>query len=97
MWVRKPTRRPARILTQKKTLSRADIPTSRSGFQKGEESTEGDTYDQLPPRVEFDNYKASYFMCDERCRDLGDCNHVARTFAEPTEHGQCRHHRVAFQ
>jgi hypothetical protein len=76
-----------------KTRSPADFPTSRAGSPKWE----GDTSYQLPPRVEFDNYKASYFMCDERCRDLGDCNHVARTFAEPTEHGQCRHHRVAFQ
>jgi hypothetical protein len=48
-------------------------------------------------RVEFNNYKASYLRGDERCRDLGNRNHVARTFAEPTEHGQCRHHRVAFQ
>jgi hypothetical protein len=73
--------------------SHADIPTSEAGLPKWE----GDTCDQLPPRVEFDNYKASYFLCDERCRDLGNRNHVARTFAEPTEYGQCRHHRVAFQ
>jgi hypothetical protein len=78
-------------------LSRADIPTSARDFPKAQQNPEGDTSYQFPPRVEFDNYKASYFMCDERCRDLGNRNHVARTFAEPTEHGQCRHHRVAFQ
>ena len=35
--------------------------------------------------------------CDERCRNFGNCDHVARTFAEQAKHGQCRHHRVAFQ
>lgn len=38
--------------------SRTDIPMSaRTGRTR-----EGDTYDQLGPRLEFDNYKASYFM-----------------------------------
>src|SRR5580693_831749 len=35
--------------------------------------------------------------CDECGRDLGYCNHGARTFAQPTQHGQCRHHSLAFQ
>ena len=48
-------------------------------------------------RVVLNNYKASYLRCDERCRDLGNRDHVARTFAEPAQHGQCRHHRMAFQ
>jgi hypothetical protein len=48
-------------------------------------------------RVEFNNYKASYLRCDERCRDLGNRYHVASTFAEPTQYGQCRHHCVAIQ
>jgi hypothetical protein len=65
--------------------------------KRGTQAADGDTYYQLPPRVEFDNYKASYFMCDERSRDVWNRNHVARAFAEPTEHGQCWHHRVAFQ
>lgn len=81
----------------KKTRSPADIPTSGARLQNRDGNPERDTYYQLPPRVEFDNYKASYFMGDERCRDVWNRNHVARTFAEPTEHGQCRHHRVAFQ
>ena len=48
-------------------------------------------------RVVLNNYKASYLRCDERCRDLGNRDHVARAFAEPAQHGQCRHHRMAFQ
>jgi hypothetical protein len=36
-------------------------------------------------RVELNNYKASYLRCDERCRDLGNRDHVPRAFAEPPE------------
>ncbi len=35
--------------------------------------------------------------CDECGRDLGYSNHGARTFAQPPQHGQCRHHSLAFQ
>ena len=35
--------------------------------------------------------------CDECGRDLGYCYHGARTFAQPPQHGQCRHHSLAFQ
>src|ERR1044072_7125177 len=48
-------------------------------------------------RVEMHNYKASYLRCDERCRDVGNRDHVARAFAEPAQYGQCWHHRMAFQ
>src|SRR5882762_9425236 len=51
----------------------------------------------LATRVELINYKASYFMCDECCRDLGDRDHCPRAFAEPAQYGQCRHHSLAFQ
>src|ERR1700744_172034 len=52
---------------------------------------------KLPPRVEVDNYKASYLRGDECGRDLGYSNHGARTFAQPPKYGQCRHHSLAFQ
>ncbi len=48
-------------------------------------------------RVEMNNYKASYLRSDERCRDVGNRDHVARAFAEPAKYGQCWHHRMAFQ
>src|SRR3984957_5386533 len=52
---------------------------------------------QIPPRVEVDNYKASYLRGDECGRDLGYSNHGARTFAQPPKYGQCWHHSLAFQ
>src|SRR3984957_9456809 len=52
---------------------------------------------KLRPRVEVDNYKASYLRGDECGRDLEYSNHGARTFAQPPEYGQCWHHSLAFQ
>jgi hypothetical protein len=42
--------------------SRADIPTSGGLDSKPPRDPHRDTYYQTPPRVEFDNYKASYFL-----------------------------------
>ena len=42
--------------------SRADIPTSGGPDSKAPSDSQPDTYYQTPPRVEFDNYKASYFL-----------------------------------
>src|ERR1700738_1012565 len=57
--------------------------------------------DQAPPnfRPEWSSTttKRHTCGCDECGRDLGYCYHGARTFAQPPQHGQCRHHSLAFQ
>ena len=42
--------------------SRTDFPMSADGRPTPPALYQEDTYYQTPPRVEFDNYKASYFL-----------------------------------
>src|SRR5271165_3404236 len=93
---REPAARTARWTapkTAKAAAPRADVRTHRSPRPR----RDGQVVTKWVPGWSSTTTKRHTSWCDERCRDLGNRNHVARAFAEPTQHGQRRHDRVAVQ